>query len=60
MKKEENLPMNILICGTKIEYNYIKSLFEDNHKKSEKQKDNYIEYTYSYGWKFDFFKEGNL
>ena len=58
MKKEENLPMNILICGTKIEYNYIKSLFEDNHKKSEKQMDNYIEYTYSYGWKFDFFKEG--
>ena len=54
----EKLPMNILLCGTKIEKIYVKSLFTEKVLKTKKNHDDYEEYTNSYDWKFDFFKEG--
>ena len=50
--------MNILLCGTKIEKIYVKSLFTEEVLKTKKNHDDYEEYTNSYDWKFDFFKEG--
>ena len=55
---KKDIPMNVLVCGSKIEKLFIKSLFNDKIKKSYKNKDDYEEYNYSYGWKFQFFKEG--
>ena len=59
-KFKNDLPMNILVCGIEIKQNYITSLFDDKVKKSSKyiNKYKYIEYNYSYGWKFQFFDEG--
>ena len=57
VKKE--LPMNILVCGSKIERLYVESLFTDQMKKNSKNIDNiYEEYYYLYGWKFQIFKDG--
>ena len=58
-KPIEELPMNILICGSKIEKLYIESFFNDETKKNYKNiRDIYVEYNYSYGWKFRIFKDG--
>ena len=60
MDKNNNnkLPMNILLCGTRIERSYIKDLFDDNTKKTKKNYPDYEEYTHTYDWKFDFFQDG--
>lgn len=58
IRVKQNLPMNILVCGIKIKDKFIKSLFNDKVKQSFKNKGSYEEYDYSYGWKFQFFKEG--
>ena len=50
--------MNILVCGSRIEKIYVKNVFDDTIKSSYKNQGNYEEYTYSYGWKFQFFEEG--
>lgn len=55
---KKDIPMNILICGSKIERYYIESIFDDKTKKTYKKYYNYEEYSYLYGWKFQFFKEG--
>ena len=57
--KKEGLPMNILVCGSKIERLYIESLFNDEIKKNSKNIRNiYDEYNFFYGWKFQIFKDG--
>lgn len=55
---KKDLPMNILVWGSKFNKIYVQSLFDDNTKSSYKNKGDYGEYTYSYGWKFQFFEEG--
>ena len=55
---KKDLPMNILVCGINIKKVFIKSLFDDKVKETYKNKGNYDEYSYSYGWKFQLFKEG--
>lgn len=55
---KKDITMNVLVCGSKIEKLFIQSLFNDKIKTSYKNNDDYEEYNYSYGWKFQFFKEG--
>lgn len=57
-KVQKDLPMNIMVCGSKIERYYIECLFNDQTKKSYKNNITYEEYSYLYGWKFQIFKEG--
>lgn len=57
--KNEELPMNVLVCGSKIERLFIESFFNDETKKNSKNIRNiYDEFNYSYGWKFRIFKDG--
>ena len=59
-KIKNELPMNVLVCGTEIKKDYIMHLFDDKIKNSAKYIDKYkyTEYNYLFGWKFQFFEDG--
>ena len=55
---KEDLPLNILICGIKIDKSYMSQFLKEKNKIKFQKRDDYEEYSYYYGWKFKFFKEG--